>query len=200
MTAGSLVMPQRQPLEREPLIASTRIAMVALITSELMLFAGLIGMYVVVRFSHTVWPPADQPRLPLPVTTLNSLVLFASVVPLSAALRAVRGDDRPRAARLLAVTTGLGTLFLAVQGLEWTRLVHHGLTLGSSQYGSAFYVLIGCHALHVLAAVVWLAVVTTFARRGRYRAERYAGLEMCAIYWYFVAALWTVLFALVYLY
>jgi cytochrome c oxidase subunit 3 len=200
MTAGTLVMPRRPPLERVPPIASTRIAMIALVTSELMLFAGLLGMYIVIRLSHPVWPPADQPRLPIFVTALNSLALFASVVPLTAALRAIRRDARRRAAQALAATTVLGALFLGVQGVEWSRLIHHGLTLGSSQYGAAFYVLIGCHAVHVLAAVMWLSTVTLLAFREHYRADAYAGLEMCAIYWYFVAALWGVLFPVVYLY
>jgi len=200
MTAGTLVMPRRPPLERVPPIASTRIAMIALVSSELMLFAGLLGMYIVIRLSHPVWPPADQPRLPIFVTTLNSLALFASVVPLTAALRAIRRDARRRAAQALAATTALGALFLGVQGVEWSRLIHHGLTLGSSQYGAAFYVLIGCHAVHVLAAVMWLSTVTLLAFREHYRADAYAGLEMCAIYWYFVAALWGVLFPVVYLY
>jgi heme/copper-type cytochrome/quinol oxidase subunit 3 len=157
-------------------------------------------MYIVIRLSHPVWPPADQPRLPIFVTTLNSLALFASVVPLTIALRAIRRDARRRAAQALAATTALGALFLGVQGVEWSRLIHHGLTLGSSQYGAAFYVLIGCHAVHVLAAVMWLSTVTLLAFREHYRADAYAGLEMCAIYWYFVAALWGVLFPVVYLY
>jgi cytochrome c oxidase subunit 3 len=199
MTAGSLAMPRQPPLERVPPIPPTRIAMVALIMSELMLFAGLIGMYIVVRYSHPTWPPPDQPRLPLLVTTINSLVLFASLWPMTSALRAIQRADSVAAARLLSVTTLLGASFLAVQGGEWTRLVQHGLTLASSQYGGAFYVLIGCHALHVLAAVVWLVVVTLLARRGRFSADAHAGIEMCTIYWYFVCGLWAVLFPLVYL-
>jgi heme/copper-type cytochrome/quinol oxidase subunit 3 len=200
MTTASLAMPQRQPLERVPPVPSTRIAMIAIITSELMLFAGLVGMYLVVRLSTTVWPPADQPRLPLLVTTINSLVLFASLVPMTRALRAIARNDREATARALSITTALGALFLAVQGFEWVRLVQHGLTLSSSQYGASFYVVIGCHAAHVLAAVVWLAAVTALASRGRFTAQRHAALEMCGIYWYFVAALWAFLFPLVYLY
>jgi len=199
MTTASLAMPQRRPLERVPPVANTRIAIIAIITSELMLFAGLIGMYLVVRLSAATWPPADQPRLPLLVTALNSLVLFGSLVPLTRALRAIGHDDRADAGRALGLTTLLGAIFLAVQGGEWTRLVRHGLTLASSQYGGAFYILIGCHAVHVLVAVLWLAIVTTLARRGRFSARRHAGLEMCAIYWYFVCALWVILFPLVYL-
>jgi heme/copper-type cytochrome/quinol oxidase subunit 3 len=200
MTAGALAMPRRPPIERVPPIASTRIAMIALITTELMLFAGLVGMYLVIRLSAPTWPPAGQPRLPLLVTTLNSLVLFGSLVPMTTALRAVGRGEQVRTVRALLATTALGVAFLLVQGLEWTRLVHHGLTLASSQYGGAFYLLIGCHAAHVLAAVVWLGAVTALARRGRWRPDAYAGLEMCAIYWFFVAALWAGLFPLVYLY
>jgi len=60
--------------------------------------------------------------------------------------------------------------------------------------------LIGLHALHVVAAVVWLAAVTWLAQRGHWTAAAHAGLEMCVIYWWFVAALWAILFPLVYLY
>jgi cytochrome c oxidase subunit 3 len=200
MTTASLAMPQRRPVERVPPIPSTRIAMIAIMTSELMLFAGLVGMYLVVRLSGTVWPPADQPRLPIAVTALNTLVLFASLIPMTTALRAIGRDDRPRAAGALAVTTAMGAVFLAVQGFEWTRLVAHGLTLASSQYGGSFYILIGCHAVHVLAAVVWLVAVTILTRGGRFTAKHHAGLEMCGIYWFFVAGLWAFLFPLVYLY
>jgi cytochrome c oxidase subunit 3 len=201
MTAGTLAMATpHPPLERAPRIASHQIAMIAVIMSEMMLFAGLLGMYLVVRLSATMWPPADQPRLPLVVTALNTLVLFGSLVPMTGALRAIRRGDVTLAARRLVVTSLLGTLFLAVQGAEWFRLVRHGLTLGSSLYGGAFYVVIGCHALHVLTAVVWLGVVAALASRGRFSAMRHAGLEMCAIYWYFVSGLWALLFPLVYLY
>jgi heme/copper-type cytochrome/quinol oxidase subunit 3 len=78
--------------------------------------------------------------------------------------------------------------------------VNHGLTLGGSVYGGVFYVLIGCHAVHVLAAIVFVAAVTLLVRRGRIDADRHAPLEMCTTYWYFVVALWLGLFPLVYLY
>jgi len=202
MTAESLAMPRRPVIDRDrpPVIASTRIAMIALITTELMLFAGFLGMYFVVRLAHETWPPEGQPRLPLFVTALNTVVLFASVVPVTTALRATVRGAGARAARALGLATAMGVVFLAVQGFEWSRLVHHGLTLASSQYGGAFYMLIGLHALHVVAAVVWLTVVTWLARRERWTATAHAGLEMCVIYWWFVAALWAVLFPLVYLY
>jgi heme/copper-type cytochrome/quinol oxidase subunit 3 len=200
MDAGTLVMRQRLPVETAPPVSNTRLAMIVLVTGESMLFAGLIGMYLVFRLAAKTWPPGDLPRLPIGITTLNSLVLLASVWPMAAALRAVRRGAGERGAGLVRLTALLGATFLVVQGIEWARLVRHGLTLGSGAYGAAFYFLIGCHALHVLAAVTWLAVVTLLARRGAFTPGSHAGLEMCAFYWYFVCALWLVLFPLVYLY
>ncbi len=97
------------------------------------------------------------------------------------------------------MTALLGTLFLAVQGAEWVRLLHQGLTLASGTYGATFYVLIGCHAAHVLVAVAWLVATVLLAGLGRFTASRHAALEMCGIYWYFVCGLWVILFPLVYL-
>ncbi len=186
--------------EPGPAVSNTRLAIIVLITGESMLFAGLIGMYLVFRLSARAWPPPDLPRLPLGVTALNTLVLFASVLPIGAAQRAIARGRIDAAARGVALTAALGVLFLAIQGVEWVRLVRHGLTLASGAYGGTFYVLIGCHAIHVFAAVMWLAVVAVLARARAFTAARHAGLEMCALYWYFVCGLWAVLFPLVYLY
>lgn len=206
MDAGALAMPRPHPRHRAPremlppVVSNTRLAMLVVIAAESMLFAGLIGMFLVFRLSAREWPPRALPRLPLAMTGLNTVVLFASLFPLTAALRAVRRDDRRRLVRAIVLTAALGVAFLAVQGAEWVRLVQHGLTLGSGTYGATFYVLIGCHGAHVLVAVTWLAAVAALAARGAFRPKRHAGLEMCAMYWYFVCALWAVLFPLVYLY
>jgi cytochrome c oxidase subunit 3 len=192
MTAGTLTVPRRPvsiPEVREPAVSNTRLAIVIVITAESMLFAGMIGMFLVFRLSRA-WPPPDLPRLPVGVAALNSIVLFASLVPLTRALRGAR----------VQIAALLGALFLTVQGVEWLRLLAHGLTPSSSVYGGTFYLLIGCHALHVLAAVIWLAVLAVLERRARPTWRSADGLEMCTIYWYFVCGLWAVLFPLVYVY
>lgn len=204
MSAGTLAVP-RHPLpatrrQTPSAVSNARLAIAVVIAAESMLFTGLIGAYLVFRLAAPAWPPADLPRLPLGVTAVNTLILLASVVPITRALRAVRRDDRPGFVRGLEHTALAGALFLAVQGAEWTRLVGHGLTLASGPYGATFYVLIGCHGLHVLAAVAWLGVTAVLARRGAFSAASHGALEMCAVYWYFVCALWVVLFPLVYLY
>ena len=99
----------------------------------------------------------------------------------------------------MAADAQLGATFLAVQGSEWVRLVAHGLKLSSGMYGATFYLLIGCHGAHVTAGMIWLACVVIAALGGRYNARNSSSVELCAVYWYFVCAVWPVLFVLVYL-
>lgn len=210
--ATSQAIVQFRPAEREPSfgggppsfptpsppVSNARLGMLLLIGAETMLFAGLIGAYVVFRFGSTAWPSASL-YLPVGVTWVNTFVLLSSCYTMHLAIRTVRADQRESLVQYLAVTGLLGVVFLTVQGYEWIQLIRDGLTISSGVYGATFYTLIGCHAVHVLAAVTWLLVVLWQAARGRFSSRRYVGVEVCAMYWYYVGALWVVLFVLVYL-
>lgn len=175
------------------------VAVIVFLGAEAMFFAGLIGAYIVFRVSAPIWPPPFQPRLPIGVTGVNTLILVASAVTMRRAVKAVFVSDRKKLIRFLGLTAILGGIFLAIQGYEWVRLFHFGLTLSSSVYGGLFYTLIGFHGLHVVGALTWLLVVFVLAERGRFSKERHVGLQTCGLYWTFVVALWPVLYSLVYL-
>ncbi|HXG53318.1 MAG TPA: cytochrome c oxidase subunit 3 [candidate division Zixibacteria bacterium] len=192
--------PPVPPVRRTPpAIENARLAIMMLIGAEAMFFAGLIGAFIVFRVGSPVWPPPFQPRLPVGVTGVNTIILLASAFTVRRSVSAARSGDGARLRRALVLTAVLGGTFLAVQGYEWARLIHFGLTVSSSVYGGLFYTLIGFHAAHVVAALVWLLVVLGLARRGRFSRERHTGLAICATYWIFVVALWPVLYGLIYL-
>ncbi len=166
-----------------------------LIAAETMLFVGLIGAYLMFRIGSVTWPSAWL-YLPIGMTCLNTLVLLSSSYTMQHALRAARAQPSTTPLRFLTLTAALGISFLLVQGYEWLQLIRDGLTISTGIYGATFYTLIGCHALHVLAAVAWLVVVLFLVHRRRATAEH---IVACGRYWQFVCALWVVLFALVYL-
>ncbi len=195
---GAGVPPEGDVTER-PFISNGMLAVLMVIATEMMLFSGFIGSFLIFRLSAPFWPPPALPRLPIEVTWVNTGVLLSSAVTMFLAVRAVH-RNRQRVLRQWLVITGiLGVTFLAIQGSEWVRLVAHGLRLTSGMYGGTFYTLIGLHGLHVTAGVLWLCGVVALAIRGRYNARNAAGVELCAAYWYFVCAIWPVLFVLVYL-
>jgi heme/copper-type cytochrome/quinol oxidase subunit 3 len=190
---------RHEPQPRPPRLDNARVAMLFFLAAETMFFAGLISAFFVLRLGAPVWPPPLQPRLPVLVTGLNTLVLLASSVAMLAAFRALRRDAARALVERLGVAAALGALFLAVQGYEWARLIHYGLTVTSGAYGATFYTLIGVHAAHVLGALVWLGVVLVLAARGRFAEGRVTMLRACATYWHFVVGLWPILYLVVYL-
>jgi heme/copper-type cytochrome/quinol oxidase subunit 3 len=189
----------REPEPRRPLIDNACLATIFLIAAEVMLFAGLISGFFVLRFGAAVWPPPFQPRLPVAVTGVNTVILLASSVAVAAAVRALARGAVSRVVARLGVAAALGATFLVVQGYEWVRLIGFGLTASSGAYGATFYTLIGAHALHVVGALVWLGVARAFVRSGRVSAARAGGLRACAMYWHFVVGLWPILYVTVYL-
>ncbi len=189
----AIAVPAQPPIDKGIL------GLLVFLGTEVMFFAGLISAYTVLRAGSQVWPPPGQPRLPIEMTGLNTGVLLLSALAMHLALRAARRDRRSGLIGWLAFTALLGSLFLAVQGYEWVRLVGFGLSLSSGVFGGTFYALIGAHGIHVLGAVVALLFVLGAAVTGRYTAQAYSGVVLCEIYWMFVVALWPLLYLLVYL-
>lgn len=177
------------------------IAMLLFIGADIMLFAGLIGAFMVFRFGAEGWPPAGQPLLPIGVTGVNTAILLLSGLTMIKTWRLLSNWNRQTVLKWLTITVIFGTLFLVVQGFEWLRLIGFGLTLNSGVYGATFYTIIGCHALHVVGAVVWLSVVTfkLKLKPNSYNASHHTGIKLIGMYWLLVVALWPVLYGLVYL-
>jgi len=175
------------------------VAVLLLIGADIMIFAGLLFAFWVLRLAAPVWPPPLQPRLPLGVTAANTVVLLASSAAMIGATRRLAHGGAGAIAYRLGLCALLGSLFLAIQGYEWVRLVSFGLSVSSGIYGSLFYALVGAHGLHVLAALVWLGITTIQAARGRFVFGRADLVQACALYWHFVVALWPLLYVSVYL-
>lgn len=164
---------------------------------EVMLFAGFISAFLIVRDSTPpgLWPPPDQPRLPFERTAVNTLMLLASGAVLFAAHRAFSRRDLTASARLMGVAILLGGFFVIAQGAEWVRLIAQGLTLTSSQLGAFFYTIVGAHGLHAAVAVSVLAGEWRAMRAGRLSGSAFGAAQL---FWYFVVLMWPVIYLLVY--
>lgn len=181
---------------RRKTIPDSVLGMIFLLTTEGMFFAGLISAYIVHRASAPVWPPYGQPRLPLEITAVNTVLLLLSALTLYLGTKKIR-EDHERGKMLLRATIFLGACFVAIQGTEWVRLVHFGMTTSSSLYGAFFYLLIGSHAVHVFAGLLILFYLMRTLRHSEGLSNR-GRITSCSLYWYFVVAVWPILYILVY--
>lgn len=185
--------------EKTARLEPAKLGLLLFIAMEIMFFAGLISAFTMFRFNPLPWPPVGQPRLPVEVTLINSLVLLFSGFTLQWAVEYLEKGNYSAFLAKVQSTAWLGSLFLVVQGFEWVRLLHFGLTLSSGVYGGFFYALVGLHGIHVaggLSVILWL-----WKRASRVRNAQWNILpaELCRMYWFFVVGLWPVLFILVYL-
>jgi cytochrome c oxidase subunit 3 len=160
--------------------------MLLFVGSESMLFAGMISAFTIIRTSALMWPPPGQPRLPVAQTAVNTAALLLSGLFLYAAQRAYARDHR-RALRPLGIALLLGAYFVCFQGAEWLALVRQGLTLSSSTMGSFFYLIVGMHALHAVAALGLLTHTWLRLRQGWLVQSQLAAAQ---VFWYFVVGLW----------
>lgn len=178
-----------------PLLPNAVLGMLIFVIAEAMLFAGLISAFMITRASALIWPPPGQPRLPVEETALNTAALLLSGVLLFFAGRAFKREPKS-ARRPLLLSIGLGAFFVVFQGYEWAGLIREGLTLTSSTHGGFFYLIVGLHALHAVAALVLLGYVWQRLMRGRLVRSTFGSAQ---VLWYFVVGVWPILYLRVYL-
>ena len=90
----------------------------------------------------------------------------------------------------------LGVFFIGSQGAEWVALLGEGLTIRSSTYGGFFYLIVGTHGVHAIAAILALGWAWYELEKGRLSASQ---LATVSVFWYFVVLLWPILYLNVYL-
>jgi heme/copper-type cytochrome/quinol oxidase subunit 3 len=176
---------------------SGKIGIWVFLASDLMGFGAMLLAYALSRTGARAWPDPAA-RLDRPLAAALTLLLLASGVTMALAVSAARAERWRRAALLVGVTALAGLLFVSGQAAEYLTLARgHGVGLAADQAASLFYVVTGFHGAHVLAGVALLVLLA--ARLGAGGAALRGRLEVVALYWQLVDAVWLVLFAAIYL-
>jgi len=171
-----------------------RLAVWWVIASEIVIFGGLLGSYVMHRLAHDAF--AEQAaHTSTAIGAFNTFVLLTSSLFAVLGHKAAEEGDGPRAARMLYLTAGGGLIFACVKAFEWTMEISKGYTITSSTFWSFYYTAAGLHALHVIAGVIIMLIVAQTAKRN---LELHR-VELIGLYWHFVDVVWIFLFPLLYI-
>ncbi len=171
-----------------------RLAVWWVIASEIVIFGGLLGSYIMYRLAHDAW--ADQAaHTNTWIGAFNTLVLLTSSLFAVMGHQAADEGNGPKAAKLLWLTFAGGATFLVVKSLEWNMEISHGFTITASTFWSFYYTAAGLHALHVLAGIIIMAIV---ARKAKRNIDLHH-VELIGVYWHFVDVVWIFLFPLLYI-
>jgi cytochrome c oxidase subunit III len=173
-----------------------RVGMLSLIIGESAIFTIFVVAYVYYIGRSTYGP---TPRI-LDVPIFNTVCLLSSSLTIWLAEHAIERGKIRTFGGWWALTLLLGVTFIVGTAMEWSRLiVKDGLTIRTNLFGTTFYSLVGLHATHVVVGLAGLSIVmllTLFGRIEQHHAER---IQVLALYWHFVDAVWVVVFTVVYI-
>ncbi|HEY6276933.1 MAG TPA: heme-copper oxidase subunit III [Streptosporangiaceae bacterium] len=182
------------------------------LSSELMFFAALFAMYFTVRAvdksQGLPWPGA---HLNMTLGVTNTLVLLLSSVTCQLGVFAVERGQIRRTGSIFdfrrwglrewyVLSFLMGLYFVLGQGYEYLGLIHDGLTLQSSGYGSVFFIPTGFHGLHVTGGLIAFLFLLgrTYAAK-TFTQEQQVSAIVVSYYWHFVDVVWIGLFTTIYL-
>lgn len=175
-------------------IPNGRLAVWWVIASEIIIFGGLLGSYVMQRLGHPEWASYAAHTNTVAGATNTFVLLTSSLFAVLAHQAASEGRGRV-AARWLLATFGGGAAFLGIKSYEWSHEIGAGYTLTTNGFWSFYYTAAGLHGAHVIVGMIFMLIVAARARRG---AELHQ-VELVGLYWHFVDIVWIFLFPLLYI-
>lgn len=173
-------------------IPSPVLGILIFVVGEIMFFSALISTRIVIKASSGIFAPPENVKLPVLMTGFNTLVLLISGILLIAAGFKF-GSERSKT--LFALSIATGAFFLGVQGYEWVNLLAYGMTMTSGVFGATFYLIIGFHALHAVAALIAMSFYYWKYTKNQFGKD---GMLALQILWMFVVLIWPILYRLVY--
>lgn len=175
-------------------VPTGRLAIWWVLASEIVIFGGLLGSYIMHRIGHAEWA-ASASHTNTWAGATNTFILLTSSLSAVLAHKAAQEGNGPKAAKLLRLTC-LGALgFLCVKGFEWSHEIHEGFTITRDGFWSFYYTAAGLHALHVIAGAIIMLIISFTAAKNK-ELQR---VELIGIYWHFVDVVWIFLFPLLYI-
>jgi cytochrome c oxidase subunit III len=174
-----------------------KVAMASLIIAESAIFTIFVVAYLFYAGKSLSGPtPGEVLETPIFFT----ICLLSSSFTIHFAVKSLGQGRQSAFLSLWVATIILGGLFLFGTGQEWHRLIYErGLTISTNLFGTTYYSLVGLHAFHVTAGLVMLCIVGIFALAGRVGTDQSRRIDVLAMYWHFVDAVWVVVFTVVYI-
>ncbi len=111
--------------------SSATLGMWAFLGTEVMFFGGLIGSFIVYRFtSPDVFGVASKYGLNVWLGTINTVILLTSSLCMAFAVHGGATGDRKAQVRFLWLTLAFGLTFMVIKGFEYHQEYEEGLIPG----------------------------------------------------------------------
>jgi cytochrome c oxidase subunit 3 len=190
------------------------------LATEVMFFGALFVSVGVYRYLYTDAVEAASKKLNWQIGGVNSIVLLVSSLTMALALHYAKLGRRRPLMVFLGLTAFLGTLFLALKGLEYYTdyldylipnwrfrpeewILEEGLAPDQvprvELFLMLYWIMTGLHVVHLTIGICAVLTMFVFAARGHFNRHYYSPIEVTGLYWSFVDIVWIFLLPLLYL-
>lgn len=174
-----------------------RVGMFCVIIAESAIFTIFVVAYIY-NIGKSLYGPTPKEVLEVPL--FNSICLLSSSLTIWLSEHAIERGKVRTFGLWWALTFVLGAIFLGGTAIEWHKLIYQdGLTISTNLFGTTYYSLVGLHASHVIIGLGALLTVLLFTVTGHVRQKHAERIQILALYWHFVDAVWIVVFTVVYI-
>lgn len=182
----------------EQVLSRTYLGFWMYLMSDCILFGCLFAVYAVLH-TATAGGPTSQELFHLPSVLIDSFILLVSSFTCGLTMLAANRNEKNKALAWLAITLLLGVAFMAMESIEFSKLISAGNDWQRSAFLSSFFTLIGTHCLHIIFGLLWAVflIVQIFFRG--LDPDTLRRLTCFKLFWMFLNVVWIFVFTFVYL-
>lgn len=183
----------------------------AWLVTELLLFAALFLVALIVRVQHPEATIEAARHLKFWIGAINTAVLLVSSLTMSMAIAFSRMGWQAAMVRAMLATAALGTLFLVLKGYEYyADYEEHMMPFlagrpyelaenpASRLFVNLYYVATLLHGLHLTTGIALLLGLTWMAAKDGFLSRHQNWIEIYGLYWHFIDLIWIMAFPILY--
>src|SRR5215813_10247940 len=200
--AGGAVVDVPVAVHAERSVASRRIVTAfgfwVFLLTDVVMFSAFFATYAVLK-DATAGGPSGKDLFDLSAVALETGCLLASSFSCGMASLGARARADFMYYGGMIATALLGAAFMGLELRDFTTLIAQGAEPSRSAFLSAYFVLVGCHGLHVTMGVLFLLTMMAQVYAKGYRADILRRILCFALFWHTLDIIWVGIFTVVYL-
>ena len=168
------------------------------LVSDIILFSGFFAAYAVLS-GNTAGGPGGRELFELSTVAVETGCLLLSTFLCGMASLAAEARSMRWTQAALFATGLLGFVFVVIEAREFASLIARGAGPQRSAFLSSFFALVGCHGLHVSAAILWCGTMMAQLWAKGFREDIGRRMLCFTLFWHALDIVWIGVFTIVYL-
>lgn len=175
------------------------VALIVALVSFSMLFATLFLGYSVFRLTSEIWPPAGMARVPITIPTYSTFIVLLSSLFAWLLERGQYKRESGLAYYLLSFSTGIA--FVVCQFYLWDMLKSIGVFTNSGIYPSMIYAFTWIHTAHMVLGLLAFVYLGFLLIKNNWNLDDSIKIQKANSvlrFWHFLAVIWLMMYALLF--